>query len=65
MVLDVGSGCGASSIAAARAGAFTVIANDVDPCMFLANVIFNKVKDSTHVLGSVSLLFTYTNVYGN
>jgi len=33
-VLDIGSGCGASAIACAKAGAKQVIANDIDPSMY-------------------------------
>jgi predicted nicotinamide N-methyase len=34
-VLDVGSGCGASAIACAMCGADNVIANDVDPGVYI------------------------------
>lgn len=34
-VLDLGSGCGATAIAAARCGASSVTANDIDPCKLI------------------------------
>lgn len=34
-VLDLGSGCGASAIAAKLCGAAHVVANDIDPGMYL------------------------------
>lgn len=46
-VLDIGSGCGAASIAAKMSGAHTVIANDIDPVSLVAidiNMEENKVK---------------------
>lgn len=36
-VVDVGSGCGACAIAAAMKGAKYVIANDVDPGIYIAS----------------------------
>lgn len=46
-VLDLGSGCGATAIAAAIAGAKSVTANDIDPGGFhfmipMCNVYFSK-----------------------
>lgn len=40
-VLDLGSGCGATAIAAAIAGAKSVTANDIDPGRYDFNVMFN------------------------
>ena len=47
-VLDVGSGCGVAALAAARAGAVSVTANDVDP---LAAVAFRANADACGLAG--------------
>jgi predicted nicotinamide N-methyase len=47
-VLDVGSGCGVAALAAARAGAVSVTANDVDP---LAAVAFRVNADACGLAG--------------
>ncbi|XP_043944065.1 electron transfer flavoprotein beta subunit lysine methyltransferase isoform X2 [Protopterus annectens] len=46
-VLDIGSGCGASAIAAQMSGASQVVANDIDPVAEIAirmNCLLNNVK---------------------
>ena len=43
-ILDVGSGCGASAIAAAMCGAKAVLANDVDKGSGIASIFHSWVK---------------------
>nr|XP_057932136.1 electron transfer flavoprotein beta subunit lysine methyltransferase [Doryrhamphus excisus] len=55
-VLDVGSGCGASAIAATRSGAAHVLANDIDPVAILAtrmNFELNGLEAPTCVTGNM------------
>ncbi|XP_046378850.2 electron transfer flavoprotein beta subunit lysine methyltransferase-like [Haliotis rufescens] len=58
-VLDVGSGCGASAIAAALCGAKTVVANDIDAVATVAAKLNANVNlcgitvDSRNMIGSV------------
>lgn len=59
-LLDVGSGCGAAAIAAARVGASSVIANDVDPnaiSAIMLNAAMNNVNvvvESGNLIGQVN-----------
>ncbi|XP_046570148.1 electron transfer flavoprotein beta subunit lysine methyltransferase-like isoform X2 [Haliotis rubra] len=59
MVLDVGSGCGASAIAAAQSGAKAVVANDIDAAATVAAKLNADVNlcditvDSRNLIGSV------------
>lgn len=46
-ILDVGSGCGASAIAARMAGADHVIANDICPGMIIYRITFFFNKKNT------------------
>ncbi|XP_054632887.1 electron transfer flavoprotein beta subunit lysine methyltransferase [Dunckerocampus dactyliophorus] len=55
-VLDVGSGCGASAIAAKRCGAARVVANDIDPVAALAtrmNFELNGLESPACVTGNM------------
>lgn len=55
-VLDVGSGCGATAIAASMAGARTVIANDIDPCKVNNRLLCVLIPN---VVSKVILLYSY------
>jgi len=62
-VLEVGSGCGAVSIACALTGAAEVVANDIDPVAIVAtelNAFLNGVYEKIQVT-SENLLLRYTS----
>jgi len=62
-VLEVGSGCGAVSIACALSGAAEVVANDIDPVAIVAtelNAFLNGVHNNIQVT-SENLLLRYTS----
>jgi len=62
-VLEVGSGCGAVSIACALSGAAEVVANDIDPVAIVAtelNAFLNGVHEKIQVT-SENLLLRYTS----
>jgi len=69
-VLEVGSGCGAVSIACALSGAAEVVANDIDPVAIIStelNAFLNEVHERIQVT-SENLLHRYTsalNLDGN
>lgn len=65
-VLEVGSGCGAVSIASALSGAAEVVANDIDPVAIVAtelNAFLNGVHNNIQVTAE-NLLVQYTSDLG-